>query len=242
MFHITDTMRRMSSKGDQKRILKLLKSKIMIERLDALHELRELGEGANFAFNQIVQLAKKDSDDLVRVNSLDVIINCSGVNPQAKSVIESFLEDASMGVRRKAQKLHSHRSEAPIEQPKDILEEEPPLTNELFEKVEEQHPEKNGPEHGVQMDGPEPHGLGFRCAVGNSPGAVRQLAEGEVSQVVFDVFAGSQCVASHLVIRTRSSLIPNVCHQHRCDLHQEKHTKKRPGAQWLQPDENPCKQ
>ncbi|MHA1225002.1 MAG: hypothetical protein ACTSP3_17470 [Candidatus Heimdallarchaeaceae archaeon] len=95
----------MSSKAEKKKILKLLKSKHVIERLDGLYDLKDLGEQALFAFNQLKTLVEKDVDDLVRINALDLLYQLSEFNLEAKSMIEICLNDKSMGVRRKAEKL-----------------------------------------------------------------------------------------------------------------------------------------
>jgi len=69
----------MLPKGEQKKILKLLNSKHVIERLDALHELRDAGEHAAFAVSKLSSLVQKDSDDLViiNVNTARITINKS---------------------------------------------------------------------------------------------------------------------------------------------------------------------
>ncbi len=128
----------MISKGEQKRILKLLKSKHVIERLDALHDLKKHDLEATFAYTVLVDLINKDSDDLVRINALDIVAVLAGQSEDALAVIQIASTSDSMGVKNKAERL--------LLKIKTVLEEiiepdaepvpEEPLTDELFEKVE----------------------------------------------------------------------------------------------------------
>ena len=71
------------------------------------------------------------------------------------------------------------------------------LVGDFLEQVEEQRPERDGPEHGIDMDGPEAHSLGLRRIMCDTPAPVRQLAEGEIGQVVPYVFTGGESFACH---------------------------------------------
>jgi tetratricopeptide (TPR) repeat protein len=128
----------MISKGEQKRLLKLLKSKHEIERLDALHDLKKFDMDAAFAYTVLVDLVNKDPDDLVRINALDIIAVLAGQSQDALAVIQIAANSDRMGVKNKAERLLV-KIKAVLE---DIMEpeEEPvpeePLTDELFEKVE----------------------------------------------------------------------------------------------------------
>ena len=125
----------MISKGEQKRFLKLLRSKHVIERLDSLHDMKKLDLGASFAFSNLVDLVNKDPDDLVRINALDIIAVLAGESQEALAVIQKAATSDTIGVQKKAERL--------LLKIKDVLEDilepeaEPqPLTDELFEKVE----------------------------------------------------------------------------------------------------------
>ncbi len=128
----------MISKGEQKRFLKQLKSKHVIERLDALHDMKKLDLEASFAFSNLVDLVNKDLDDLVRINALDILAVLAGESQEALAVIQEAATSDTLGVQKKAERL--------LIQIKDVLEdilepeEEPqpeePLTDQLFEKVE----------------------------------------------------------------------------------------------------------
>ena len=78
----------MLPKGEQKKILKLLNSKHFIERLDALHELKDAGEHAAFAVTKLISLIQKDPDDLVIINALDILALLSQNSPELVSTIE----------------------------------------------------------------------------------------------------------------------------------------------------------
>ncbi len=95
----------MPSKADKKRILKLIKSKILISRLDAIYELNKLGEAADFAVSALVHVAKKDADDLARINALDVLAGLSDISQEVIAVIEASLNSNSIGVQKKAEKI-----------------------------------------------------------------------------------------------------------------------------------------
>ncbi len=97
----------MSSKANKKNILKLIKSKMLIERLDAIHELKELGDTANFAVSALIRLVKKDEDDLARINALDVLAGLSEISQEVIAVIEASLNSNSIGVQKKAEKILS---------------------------------------------------------------------------------------------------------------------------------------
>ena len=125
----------MISKGEQKRFLKLLKSKHVIERLDSLHDMKKLDLGASFAFAALVDLVKKDSDDLVRINALDILAVLAGESQEALAVIQEATLSDTIGVKKKAERLLIKIKDVF----EDILEPEAepqPLTDELFEKVE----------------------------------------------------------------------------------------------------------
>ncbi len=125
----------MISKGEQKRFLKLLRSKHVIERLDSLHDMKKLDLGASFAFSALVDLVNKDPDDLVRINALDILAVLAGESQEALAVIQDATLSDILGVKKKAERL--------LLKIKDVFEDilEPdegpqPLTDELFEKVE----------------------------------------------------------------------------------------------------------
>ncbi|MHA1514571.1 MAG: tetratricopeptide repeat protein [Candidatus Heimdallarchaeaceae archaeon] len=125
----------MISKGEQKRFLKMLKSKHVIERLDSLHDMKKLDLGASFAFSALVDLVNKDPDDLVRINALDILAVLAGESQEALAVIQDATLSDTLGVKKKAERL--------LLKIKDVFEDilEPdegpqPLTDELFEKVE----------------------------------------------------------------------------------------------------------
>jgi tetratricopeptide (TPR) repeat protein len=124
----------MLPKGEKKKILKLLNSKHFIERLDALHELKDAGEDAAFAVSKLITLIQKDPDDLVIINALDILALLSKSSPELVSTIEKAAISERIGVRKKAEKILSKIGPA-----EEIIppEEEPPLTDEHFEKVEE---------------------------------------------------------------------------------------------------------
>jgi tetratricopeptide (TPR) repeat protein len=125
----------MFSKGEKKKILKLLNSKHVIERLDGLHELKDAAEHAAFAISKLSTLVQKDSDDLVIINALDILAILSTTSPEVVSIIEKASSSERMGVRKKAEKLLSKIGT--IEEEAVPVEEEPPLTDEHFEKIEE---------------------------------------------------------------------------------------------------------
>ncbi len=126
----------MVSKSEQKKIIKLLKSKLTIERLDGLHELKSTGQEAGFAISELSNIIKKDQDDLCIINALDIIAMLSETNAEYISIIEQAATAERVGVKRKAEKLLTTISGrvqiVPISD-----EEEAPLTDELFEKIEE---------------------------------------------------------------------------------------------------------
>ena len=125
----------MISKSERKKILKLLKSKRFVERLDGLHGLKAVGVDADFAISELESLVRKDADDLVKINALDILATISEKSGAAELFIKNAINSESMGVRKKAEKLL-----AKIEQREDERfspQEEAPLTNELFEKVEQ---------------------------------------------------------------------------------------------------------
>jgi len=125
----------MVSKGEQKRFLKLLKSKHVIERLDSLHDMKKLDLGASFAFTALVDLVNKDPDDLVRINALDILAVLAGESQEALAVIQDAALSDTLGVKKKAERLLIKIKDVF----EDILEPEAepqPLTDELFEKVE----------------------------------------------------------------------------------------------------------
>ena len=124
----------MLPKGEQKKILKLLNSKHFIERLDAIHELKDAGQDAAFAASKLITLVQKDPDDLVIINSLDILALLSTSSPELVSTIEKAASSERLGVRKKAEKLLKQ-----IGSIEEVIppEEEPPLTDEHFEKVEE---------------------------------------------------------------------------------------------------------
>ena len=64
------------------------------------------------------------------------------------------------------------------------------------EKQVEDQAEENGPEHRVDVEGPETHGLGLLGAVSETPCSVRMPAEGQVLQMVRYVFARGGCFAA----------------------------------------------
>ncbi|MCG3225816.1 MAG: tetratricopeptide repeat protein [Candidatus Heimdallarchaeota archaeon] len=125
----------MLPKGEQKKILKLLNSKHFIERLDALHKLKDAGEHAVFAVSKLTNLIQKDPDDLVIINALDILAILSSTSPELVSIIETASTSERMGVRKKAEKLLNKIG--PVEEISAPDMEEPPLTDEHFEKVEE---------------------------------------------------------------------------------------------------------
>ena len=126
----------MVSKSEQKKIIKLLKSKLTIERLDGLHELKSTGQEAGFAISELKNIIKKDQDDLCIINALDVIAMLSETNAEYVSIIELATNAERMGVKRKAEKLLTTIS-GRVQIDQVSVEEEAPLTNELFEKIEE---------------------------------------------------------------------------------------------------------
>ena len=50
----------------------------------------------------------------------------------------------------------------------------------LAEHPEEKNTQSNGPEHGVDIDGPEAHFFGFFCGVGKTPAIFRVVPKGPV--------------------------------------------------------------
>jgi hypothetical protein len=125
----------MISKGEQKRFLKLLKSKHVIERLDSLHDMKKLDLGASFAYTALVDLVEKDPDDLVRINALDILAILAGESQEALAVIQEAALSDTLGVKKKAERLLIKIKDVF----EDILEPEAEpqaLTDELFEKVE----------------------------------------------------------------------------------------------------------
>ncbi|MEE9409865.1 MAG: tetratricopeptide repeat protein [Candidatus Heimdallarchaeota archaeon] len=124
----------MISNKQRKKILKQLKSRHVIERLDGLHELKAVGIEADFAMSELENLLRKDSDDLVRMNTLDVFANISEKTDMVELFIKNALNDESIGVKKKAEKILAmidRRDEEPHP------DEEAPLSNELFEKIED---------------------------------------------------------------------------------------------------------
>ncbi len=126
----------MVSKSEQKKITKLLKSKLTIERLDGLHELKSTGQEADFAISELSNIIKKDQDDLCIINALDIIAMLSETNTEYISIIEQATNAERVGVKRKAEKLLTTISGRVQIEPVSV-EEEAPLTDELFEKIEE---------------------------------------------------------------------------------------------------------
>ncbi|MBY9002305.1 MAG: tetratricopeptide repeat protein, partial [Candidatus Heimdallarchaeota archaeon] len=146
---IKDSWISMSSKADKKRILKLIKSKILIERLDAIHELKSIGEEADFAVSDLIKVVKKDSDDLARINALDVLASLSDISQQVIDVIEASLNYDSIGVQKKAEKIlanidKSAQSFSLPSESEDFEEVSEPITEEspehegFFEPVKEE--------------------------------------------------------------------------------------------------------
>jgi len=126
----------MVSKSEQKKISKLLKSKLTIERLDGLHELKATGQEAVFAISELSNIIKKDQDDLCIINALDIVAMLTEIKSQYISIIEQAATSVRVGIKRKAEKLLSSISSR-IQIESVSIEEESPLTDELFEKVEE---------------------------------------------------------------------------------------------------------
>ncbi|MFW9853117.1 MAG: hypothetical protein ACFFDS_09245, partial [Candidatus Thorarchaeota archaeon] len=126
----------MVSKSEQKKIIKLLKSKLTIERLDGLHELKSTGQEASFAISELSNIIKKDQDDLCIINALDIIALLTESNAEYISIIEKAATAERVGVKRKAEKLLSTISGRVQIEPVGV-QEEAPLTDELFEKIEE---------------------------------------------------------------------------------------------------------
>ncbi|NPD90525.1 MAG: tetratricopeptide repeat protein [Asgard group archaeon] len=126
----------MLPKGEKKKILKLLNSKHFIERLDALHELKDAGEHAAFAVSKLINLIQKDPDDLVIINALDIVVLLSTASPELVSVIQNATNSERIGIRKKAEKLLKQIGS--VEEISAPVEGEPPLTDEHFEKVEEE--------------------------------------------------------------------------------------------------------
>ena len=126
----------MVPKKDQKRILKMLKDKLVISRLDALHELRGYGSEADFAVQQLETVIKKDSDDLARINALDIIAKLSENKPGLLRIIKSAASSERMSIKRKAEKLLQdlQETESPISTPEfDSIPDET-VTEELHEE------------------------------------------------------------------------------------------------------------
>lgn len=127
----------MVSKSEQKKITKLLKSKLTIERLDGLHELKSTGQEAGFAISELSNIIKKDQDDLCIINALDIVAMLSETNTEYISIIEQATNAERVGVKRKADKLlKTVKVRVEIKTPVNV-EAEAPLTDELFEKIEE---------------------------------------------------------------------------------------------------------
>ena len=57
----------------------------------------------------------------------------------------------------------------------------------LAEHPEEKNTQSNGPEHGVDIDGPETHFLGFFCRAGKTPAVFRMITEGPVLKMMLDI-------------------------------------------------------
>ncbi|MCK4896157.1 MAG: hypothetical protein KAS47_05065, partial [Candidatus Heimdallarchaeota archaeon] len=95
----------MPSKVNKRNILKLIKSKMLISRLDAIHELKGLGEAADFAVSALIRIVKKDEDDLARINALDVLAGLSEISQEVIAVIEASLNSNSIGLQKKAEKI-----------------------------------------------------------------------------------------------------------------------------------------
>jgi len=79
----------------------------------------------------------------------------------------------------------------------------------FLEDIEKECAQKNGPEHGVQVNGIEAHCLGRFGAVGDGPailgryllaaavGTRRQITVSEIGEVVLDIGTGGQSVSRH---------------------------------------------
>ncbi|MHA1200518.1 MAG: hypothetical protein ACTSQF_14450, partial [Candidatus Heimdallarchaeaceae archaeon] len=132
----------MSSKADKKNILKLIKSKMLISRLDAIHELKELGEAADFAVSALIRVAKKDEDDLARINALDVLAGLSEISQEVIVVIEASLNSKSLGVQKKAEKILSKMDRDVTIIP--LPDEEQPSTTEETAVEEDDAPSQEG--------------------------------------------------------------------------------------------------
>lgn len=95
----------MPSKADKRRILKLIKSKMLISRLDAINELKELNKAAEFGVSALIHIVKKDKDDLARINALDVLAGLSDISQGVIVAIKASLNSSSIGVKQKAEKI-----------------------------------------------------------------------------------------------------------------------------------------
>ncbi len=132
----------MISKSEQKKFLKDLKSKHVITRLDALHDLKKHDLAAMFALDILVLLVQKDEDDMVRFNSLDVLALLAGQSEDALKVIQDSAVSEHVGVSRKAQrlliKIKTVLEDILTPEEREAVEEEvaEPLSDELFEKIE----------------------------------------------------------------------------------------------------------
>ncbi|MHA1466301.1 MAG: tetratricopeptide repeat protein [Candidatus Heimdallarchaeaceae archaeon] len=138
----------MAPKIDKKRIMKLLKSKMLISRLDAIHELKELGDKAEFAISGLMNVVKKDPDDLACINALDVLASFSDISQQIIDIIEKAASSGRIGVQKKAERILAKldkqaviipitSEESSEEEPPEIAEE--PQTEEgFFESVNEE--------------------------------------------------------------------------------------------------------
>jgi hypothetical protein len=62
------------------------------------------------------------------------------------------------------------------------------------EQVAEHEAKKNGPAHGVNMNGVEAHGSGILRRVSKTPAMLRMVTVSQVGQVVLDVLGG---ISSH---------------------------------------------
>ena len=130
----------MVSKSEQKKFVKDLKSKHVITRLDALHDLKKHDLEAMFALDCLIQLVKNDEDDMVRFHSLDILAILAGESEVALQAIQESATSEHMGVSRKATRLLSKIKVALEEilepEEKEIELPAEPTTDEHFEKIE----------------------------------------------------------------------------------------------------------
>ncbi|MHA1200861.1 MAG: hypothetical protein ACTSQF_16215, partial [Candidatus Heimdallarchaeaceae archaeon] len=133
----------MIPKSELKKFQKDLRSKHVITRLDALHDLKKHDLEAVVFIDILVHLVKNDEDDMVRFNSLDILAILAGESEVALQCINEAATSEQVGVSRKAQRLLTKIKsvledilETEEEEEVGIEESAEPLSDELFERIE----------------------------------------------------------------------------------------------------------